>query len=463
MFLLITLLLPEFAFASGLSGDVLSLWWTAPFGLILLSLAMGPLLFPNFWHLHYGKVILTFTAAFLIPAIFFFGTTLIFHQVLDHLLLEYIPFVILIASLFVVTGSIRLKANWLGTPKHNTLVLAFGAACASFIGTTGASMLLIRPLIRANGWRDEKTHIFVFFIFLVSNVGGCLTPLGDPPLFLGFLEGVPFSWPFVYLSLPFLITSSILLCIFYGIDHYFYKQEDQQSPFSEDGKKHGIIGCEGRRNFLLLAAILGAVLLSGTWKPEVTFNVFGIPLKLESITRDILLILISIICLLWTKPLVRLENHFSWEPLIEVSKIFLGIFITVIPAISILKAGTDGALSSFVSLANHGGIPYNPSYFWLSGLFSSFLDNAPTYFVFFHMAGGDVSTLTTTLCKTLLAISMGSVFMGAMTYVGNAPNFMVKSIVEGRGIKMPSFFGYMGWSCLCLLPIFALLTWLFFR
>jgi Na+/H+ antiporter NhaD/arsenite permease-like protein len=459
---LIALLCPGLAFAGTLPGESLSLWWTAPFGMILLSLAIGPLFFANLWHHHYGKIIFGFTGAFLIPALQTFGMAMTLHQVLHHLLLEYVPFVILIAALFVVTGSIRLKANWLGTPAHNTLVLAFGAATASFIGTTGASMLLIRPLIRANGWRAQKKHIFIFFIFLVSNVGGCLTPLGDPPLFLGFLEGVPFTWPFVYLSLPFLVTSSLLLGVFYTIDHHFYKKEGTAAPFTNDGKEHGITACEGRRNFLLLAGILGAVLLSGTWKSGVSFDIAGVPLTLESLAREGLLVLIIFVCLLWTKPIVRKENHFSWEPLLEVAKIFLGIFITVIPAISILKAGTDGALSPFVSLANQGGMPYNPAYFWLSGLFSSFLDNAPTYFVFFHMAGGDVATLTTSLCKTLLAISMGSVFMGAITYIGNAPNFMVKSIVEKRGIKMPSFFGYMAWSCACLLPIFALLTWMFF-
>lgn len=456
------ILFPALSFASGFPGEALNLWWTAPFGLILLSLATGPLLFANLWHHHYGKIIFGLTAAFLIPGIYTFGFLLTMHQILDHLLLEYIPFVVLIAALFVVTGSIRLKAHWLGTPRHNTLVLAFGALSASLIGTTGASMLLIRPLIRANGWRDQKKHVFIFFIFLVSNVGGCLTPLGDPPLFLGFLEGVPFSWPFIHLYQPLLITAFLLLGLFYGIDHYFYKKEGQASPFTSDGREHGIIACEGRRNFLLLAGIVGAVFLSGSWKPGIVFDIFGVLLKLENLTRDVILILIICLCLRWTKPIVRLENYFSWGPLIEVAKIFLGIFITIIPALSILKAGTSGALSSFVSLAMHDDVPYNAAYFWLSGFFSSFLDNAPTYFVFFNMAGGDVQTLTTTLCTTLLAISMGSVFMGAITYIGNAPNFMVKSIVEGHNIQMPSFFGYMAWSCACLLPIFGLLTWLFF-
>ncbi len=459
---IIAILFPALSFASDFPGEALSLWWTAPFGLILLSLATGPLLFANFWHHHYGKIIFGLTTAFLIPGIHAFGFPLTMHQVLDHLLLNYIPFVVLIAALFVVTGSIRLKAHWLGTPQHNTLILALGALSASLIGTTGASMLLIRPLIRANGWRDQKKHIFIFFIFLVSNVGGCLTPLGDPPLFLGFLEGVPFSWTFVHLYQPFLVTTFLLLGLFYTIDHYFYKKEGQSSPFTHDGREHGIIACEGRRNFLLLAGIVGAVFLSGSWKPGIVFDIFGIPLKLEDLTRDGLLILIIFLCLYWTKPIVRLENHFSWAPLIEVAKIFLGIFITIIPALSILKSGTSGPLASFVSLAMQDGIPYDPAYFWLSGFFSSFLDNAPTYFVFFNMAGGDVTTLTTTLSTTLLAISMGSVFMGAVTYIGNAPNFMVKSVVEGHGIQMPTFFGYMVWSCACLLPIFGLLTLLFF-
>lgn len=453
---------PALAGDGTMDGSSLSLLWGLPFASILLSLALGPIFFERFWHHHYGKLILGLTSAFLIPAYFTFGFETTLHQVAHHLLLEYVPFVVLIGSLFVVTGGIRLKADWLGTPESNLLVLLFGTLMASFIGTTGASMLLIRPLIRANAWRENKVHVKVFFIFLVANIGGSLTPLGDPPLFLGFLEGVPFFWPMVHMAMPLAVIGSSALLIFYAIDRYFYKKESIISPFITDGRSHNRLSFEGRRNFFFLACILGSVLLSGFWKSGTSFMVLGTELKLENITRDMLLLLITLSSLIFTQPVVRKENHFAWDPFIEIVKIFFGIFVTVIPVITILQAGTEGALAPFVSLVSQNGLPHNPSYFWLTGLFSSVLDNAPTYFVFFHMAGGDVATLTTTLSKTLLAISAGAVFMGAMTYIGNAPNFMVKSIAEKHGVKMPSFFGYMAWSCAILLPLFMLVTCFFF-
>ena len=462
LFIILSFLaLPAHA-GGAIDGASLSLWWGAPFASILLSLALGPILFEKFWHAHYGKLILGLTLAFAIPAWQTFGFQTAYHQIMHHLLLEYVPFVILIGSLFVVTGGIRLKADWLGTPLSNLLVLSFGTLAASFIGTTGASMLLIRPLIRANAWREKKVHVKVFFIFLVANIGGSLTPLGDPPLFLGFLEGVPFFWPMKHMAIPLATIGSVALAISYFIDRHFYKKEKHASPFLNDGRSHNKLSFEGRRNFFFLACILGAVLLSGFWKSGTSLVIAGTPLKLENLARDVLLLVITLFSLALTHPLVRKENHFSWDPLIEIVKIFFGIFITVIPVIAILSAGEQGSLSAFVSLASHNGLPHNPSYFWLTGLFSSFLDNAPTYFVFFHMAGGDVPTLTTTLSQTLLAISMGSVFMGAMTYIGNAPNFMVKSIAEQHGVKMPSFFGYMAWSFAILLPLFILVTCLFF-
>ena len=264
------------------------------------------------------------------------------------------------------------------------------------------------------------------------------------------------------MAYPLIVVSGIALAVFYGIDTYFYGKEKISSPFINDGKSHNKLSFEGRRNFFFLACILGAVLLSGFWKPDIHFHLLGTKMKLESVTRDILLLFITLSSLIFTQPLVRKENHFSWDPFIEVAKIFFGIFITVIPVIAILKAGTDGSLAPFVAMASKNGLPHNPSYFWLTGLFSSFLDNAPTYFVFFHMAGGDVPTLTSTLSNTLLAISAGSVFMGAMTYIGNAPNFMVKSIAEKQGVKMPTFFGYMAWSFAILLPLFILITCVFF-
>ncbi len=439
-----------------LDGSTLSLWWGAPFSLILLSLAVGPTLLGRFWHRHYSNIILGFTLAFLLPACQFFGFQTIIHEVRHYLFLEYIPFVTLIGALFIVTGGIRLNAQWEGTPKSNCMVLGLGTLAASFIGTTGASMLLIRPLIRGNAWRSHKAHIIIFFIFLVANIGGALTPLGDPPLFLGFLEGVPFFWPMTHMVGPLAVTAGTALGIFYFLDQYFYKKE--KGPIHSADKKVHALSISGGLNLFFLLCIMGAVLLSGLWKPGITLGI----LKLENITRDGILLLITLLSLKFTPQSIRQKNQFSLDPLKEVARVFLGIFITVIPVLSILKAGTEGALAPFIALANHDGVPCNPAYFCLTGFFSSVLDNAPTYFVFFNMAGGDVTALTTTLSQTLLAISTGAVFMGALTYIGNAPNFMVKAVAETHHIKMPTFLGYMGWSLVVLTPIFLLVTWIFF-
>jgi Na+/H+ antiporter NhaD/arsenite permease-like protein len=375
--------------------------------------------------------------------------------------MEYIPFIVLITSLFVTTGGIHLSADWYGNPKSNALILLSGTFLASIIGTTGASMLLIRPIIRANAWRQHTLHTIIIFIFLVANIGGSLTPLGDPPLFLGFLEGVPFFWPTTHMFLPMILLSSCVLVFYYFLDNYYYQKETQQSPYKE---KHSgsRIQFKGRRNFYFLGGIIGGVLLSGFWHPGITFNFLGIDLHIENLVRDIILLLMTLLSLVTTNDTIRQSNHFSWDPLIEVIKIFFGIFVTVSPVIAILKAGNEGALKSFMEMVTSNNQPYNPAYFWLTGLFSSFLDNAPTYYVFFYMAGGNVAELTTSLSTTLTAISTGAVFMGAMTYIGNAPNFMIKSIAEKQGIKMPSFFGYIAWSAAILLPLFLLVNFVFF-
>lgn len=458
--LLLFLLTPLFSAAAQAQAFNPTSWeWGLPFASLLLSLAVGPLAFPHYWHRHYGKLMVFLSLCFFLPAVVYFGWEITTHHLLHHLLEDYLPFILLVGSLFVVTGGIRLKTQWLGTPQGNCAILAAGMLAASLIGTTGASMLLIRPLILANAWREHTKHIYIFFIFLVANIGGCLTPLGDPPLFLGFLEGVPFFWTLSSMLAPLGIIGGILLILFYRIDHYYYKQESQQPPFA-DVPTRGI-RIEGKRNLFLLGAIIFAVLGSGLWTSSLSLSFLGVSLKLENIVRDVTLFGMMALSLIITNPITRQENHFSWAPFLEIVKIFFGIFVTVIPVLEMLRGGTAGPLGSFIALANPQGVPHNPSYFWLTGLFSSFLDNAPTYLVFFHMAGGEVNLLTTSLAKTLLAISMGAVFMGAMSYIGNAPNFMIKSIAEGHGIKMPHFFGYMGWSCVILLPLFLLIALLF--
>ena len=444
-----------------LDGGELSLLSVVPFAGILLSIAIFPLVLPQFWHRHFGKVSAIWALGFLIPFAVQFGWELALFEVLHVSLLEYIPFIILLGALFTVAGGVRVTGSLAGTPAVNTGILAVGTAIASWMGTTGAAMLLIRPLLKANEHRRYKVHTVVFFIFLVANIGGSLTPLGDPPLFLGFLKGVDFFWPTTHMFVPMMVTAGILLALYFAADAYLYGKEGGALAHSND-KTGETLGIEGSVNILLLVGIVGAVLLSGLWRPGITFEVFHVPVELQNLARDLLLILIACGSMVLTSPESRRMNAFSWFPIVEVAKLFAGIFLTIIPAIAILKAGTDGALGVVVAAVSDNGQPVNMAYFWLTGLLSSFLDNAPTYLVFFNTAGGDPEVLMGPLGQTLLAISAGAVFMGANTYIGNAPNFMVRAIAQERGIPMPSFFGYMLWSGLILLPIFAIVSWIFF-
>ncbi len=375
---------------------------------------------------------------------------------------EYLPFILLLLTLFVVAGGIRIAGNLIGTPLTNLVILGLGTLGASLLGTTGASMLLIRPLIRANQDRRRNAHVFVFFIFLVGNIGGALTPLGDPPLFLGFLRGVDFSWTAVALSPAMGLASGLLLGLFVLIDLYHWNREGADWPPSRVPRQ---IRIEGWHNFGYLALVIGLVLGSGLWHPGVTVRLgLGISVALEDALRDVALLLIALASWHSTETRIRVENAFAWTPIQEVAILFAGIFITIIPVLDALRLGPAGPFGPLLALVTRpDGTPIDAAYFWLSGGLSSVLDNAPTYLVFFDMAGGDPERLTGTLSRTLLAISAGAVFMGANTYLGNAPNFMIKAICEERGIRMPGFFGYLAWSGAILVPLFALLTLVFFR
>ncbi len=451
--------------APHLDGASLGILWIVPFAGILLSIAILPLVVPHFWHQHFGKVAAFWALAFLVPFTIAFGTAVALYEVLHTLLLEYIPFIILLLALFTVTGGVRISGRLRGTPAVNTGILFAGTIIASWMGTTGAAMLLIRPLIDANAQRRFKTHTVVFFIFLVANIGGALTPLGDPPLFLGFLKGVPFFWPTVHLLLPMLFVATILLAVFYAFDTYMYRKEASNAPVADQAAGGRALHLEGGENLILLVEIVGAVLMSGIWQPGVSLPLYHVDVPLQAIVRDALLIAIVFASLRLTRGEGRAANAFTWFPILEVAKLFAGIFLTIIPAIAILRAGTQGALGAVVAAVTDPvtGAPANATYFWLTGLLSSFLDNAPTYLVFFNTAGGDPAVLTGPLAATLAAISAGAVFMGANTYIGNAPNFMVRSIAEEKGVRMPSFFGYMVWSSVFLLPLFVLTTLVFFR
>ncbi|WP_298727553.1 sodium:proton antiporter [uncultured Ferrovibrio sp.] len=443
--------------AAAIDGAALTLLWAIPFVGILLSIALCPLLVPNIWHHHYGKIAALWALAFLIPFAIYDGIGSAAHVVLEVALHEYIPFTILLLSLFTIAGGVRIVGNLHGSPSLNTGILAVGTVLASWMGTTGAAMLLIRPLIRANDNRRTSTHVVVFFIFLVANIGGALTPLGDPPLFLGFLKGVRFFWTMEAMFPPTLLVSMLLLALFYVIDRYFYVKEG----VTRDPTPDTSIRVEGGVNIFLLAGVVGAVLMSGSWKPDYAFSVAGIEVLPQNLLRDAILLGLAGLSLLLTRRETRSGNGFSWEPMLEVGKLFAGIFVTIVPVIAILRAGPDGSLREIIALATGpDGAPRDEMYFWLTGMLSGFLDNAPTYLVFFNMAGGDAAALMGPLASTLLAISMGAVYMGALTYIGNAPNFMVKAIAEQSGVRMPSFFGYMAWSVPILLPVFALVTWL---
>ena len=538
----------------GVDGSKLPLWSVIPFVGMLLSIAIVPLINFHFWEHHYGKFSLAWIAILSIPFLIAYKGDG-WYEIVHIVLLDYVPFIILLAALFTCAGGICLKGSLRGSPVVNTILIAIGTALASWMGTTGAAMLLIRPILRANEWRKYRVHVVVFFIFLVANIGGSLTPLGDPPLFLGFLKGIDFFWTMALLPamIPVVI---ILLIIFFIVDTVLFRKEGTPP---DDGEKEPL-RLQGVWNFVLIAGIIGAILWSksladGPFKdhsvaqkmaPQIEaaeekmastkakletydkehendttikfdksnheyyelrenhlharaavnslraqkthdenrgISIFGVTVPYFNLVRDGLLILIALISLLYTpmyktvkdehghnlpepsqlETNVRAANGFTWEPILEVAKLFIGIFVCMIPALKLLQAGIDGSLSSIVlAVQTTTNDPVNAMYFWLTGVLSSFLDNAPTYVVFFNTAGGDPTSLMGPMSQTLLAISCGAVFMGANTYIGNAPNFMVKAIAEENGVRMPSFFGYMIWSVVILVPIFVIVTFLFF-
>ncbi len=455
-------LLPGLAWAAELDGSKLPGLWGVPFAGLLLSIALLPLLTPRLWHHHFGKITVGWALAFLLPFAFFYGPGMAAAGFMHALLEEYIPFILLLTALFTVAGGIHIRGNLHGSPGLNTAILAIGAVLASFMGTTGASMLLIRPLIRANDNRTHKAHVVVFFIFIVSNAGGSLTPLGDPPLFLGFLKGVDFFWTVSHIFPETLFLVGSLLAIFYVLDGWFYRHREEVVPLdtTPDTRR---IGFDGAANFWLLGGVAGLVLLSGFWKSPVVFNIAGTDMGLPGLVRDAGLVAITFWSLKITPAKVHADNQFSWGPMAEVAKLFGGIFLTIIPVIAMLKAGVNGPFGAVVSAVTRAdGSPDPAMYFWATGALSSFLDNAPTYLVFFNTAGGDPQVLMTSLATTLAAISAGAVFMGANTYIGNAPNLMVKAIAEDRDVKMPSFFGYMLWSGGILIPLFIIMTFIWF-
>jgi Na+/H+ antiporter NhaD/arsenite permease-like protein len=455
---------PSTAFAAeGLDGATFSLLWALPFVGVLLSIATGPLFYPHVWEHHFGKITAFWAACVIVPLYLTAEPMAATHALLHTLLLEYVPFILLLLALFTVAGGIYLEGNFSGTPASNAALLGLGTVLASFVGTTGASMILIRPLIRANDDRRYNVHVVIFFIFLVSNIGGALTPLGDPPLFVGFLKGVDFFWTMTNLLNETLVVAGIVFLIFLILDAVLYQRERRDKPPEEDPTPDAPFRLYGKINFLLLGAIIAAILMSAYWKPGFNVHVFGVEIQSQNVLRDIIFVGVVLASMALTRTEFRTSNGFAWGPIVEVAILFAGIFTCIVPVIAMLHAGEAGAFAPLVGLVtNPDGSVNHAAYFWVTGGLSSFLDNAPTYLVFFELAGGDPKVLMTTMATTLAAISTGAVYMGANTYIGNAPNFMVYAIARSMGVKMPSFFGYMLWSGAILLPTFVLCTWLFF-
>lgn len=461
------LTIPVTALASGGAANyAVPVYAVVPFVLLLLCIAVMPLKFPHFWENNSRKAIVV--AVISLPILVFYLYHDV-HRLLEHVH-EYLSFIVLLWSLYTISGGIVLRGNLKASPAINTTFLAIGAIIANLFGTTGASMLLIRPLLRTNQEREFKVHTVVFFIFVVSNIGGCLTPLGDPPLYMGFMRGVPFQWT---LSLwpQWLLMNCLLLTLYYFWDRVRYHQEKPENV-ALDIVSAEKLRVDGKINIALILGVVATVALSGMVDKLAVLTGFVDPsaladggyavdpLRLAWI-RDGILVALGILSMILTKKKYREDNEFNFEAITEVAVLFIGIFITMIPALMLLS-DAGPALG-----VNHGW-----QYFWFTGVLSSFLDNTPTYIVFLDLAQ---STLNTTDIASFMAhpegigilkaISLGAVFMGANTYIGNGPNFMVKAIAEAKGktrVKMPSFGGYMIYSFGILVPLLLLVTLLTF-
>lgn len=442
------------------------LWLCIPFAGLLLCIAVLPLVKPEWWEKNQPLAVIVWSLLFIIPFAVKYGAGMATETILECILNDYLTFIVLLFGLFCVAGNITLEGDLAGSPRVNVLFLAIGTLLSSCIGTTGASMLMVRPMIKMNSWRSRKSHIMVFFIFLISNIGGCLTPIGDPPLLMGFMRGVSFFWS-LHLFPMLLVNMVVLLTVFYFLDRRNYRKDIADGMRPDISKPGTTIRLEGAHNIIFLVMIVIAVILSGSLPSLPVFqdaagNVRGIHfgevvLGFPSIIEIAIILIAAFLSFRTSNPEIRTKNHFTWGAIKEVAVLFIGIFITMQPALMILKA-KGGDL----------GITEPFQMFWATGLLSSFLDNTPTYLVFLTTAGslgfteGLITAVGTIPARMLLAISCGAVFMGANTYIGNAPNFMVKSISDENGIRMPSFFGYLLWSLSFLIPVFLLDMLIFF-
>ena len=446
---------------------MMNLAFCIPFAGLLLCIAVLPLVKAEWWEAHQPHAIVFWSLLFVLPFAFVYGPGQAFEKVLECIVDDYLTFIILLFGLFCVSGNITLEGDLAGSPRINVGLLLIGTMLSSWIGTTGASMLMVRPIIKMNAWRKRRSHIMVFFIFLISNIGGCLTPIGDPPLLMGFMRGVPFFWS-LHLFPVLLFNVVILLTIFYFLDRRAYRKDIAEGLKPDISKPGTEVHILGLHNLIFLAMIVAAVILSGTLPGMAAFqdaegavrgiHLFGeVTLTYPALIEVVIILVAAFLSFKTTSVEIRRKNHFTWGAIQEVAVLFVGIFITMQPALMILKA-------------NGASLGLNKPFemFWVTGCLSSFLDNTPTYLVFLTTAGalgfteGMPTILGTVPVAMLEAISCGAVFMGANTYIGNAPNFMVKSISDENGIRMPSFFGYLLWSVTFLIPVFLLDMLVFF-
>ncbi len=446
--------------AGGMSSEGALPWpFALPFAGMLLSIALEPLVVKAWWHIHYEKAAAFWAGLTLIGLCVTAGPSAAARDFVHCMAVKYLPFILMLFAFYTAAGGVVVEGKLKGTPLVNNSVLAVGTLAASIIGTTAASMILIRPLLRANSARKHTAHIVDFLIFLISNIGGVLTLLSNPPLFLGYLHGVDFFWPARNLWPQTLLAAGVLLAIFFLLDSYFYRREDRPLPGRATAAKLKITGLA---NLALIGFAVSATAASGFWRPGIALEVLGTRIELQNLVREFAMIFVGCASLLVTKPGLRLATGFDWEPIREVAILFAGIFICIIPVMAMLHAGTSGPFC-----ARHRPPGPRGRNAEQRGLF---LDDRGSLLVprqcadlpcFFELSGGDPSVLMGPLAKTLAAISLGAVFMGANTYIGNAPNFMVYAIARRTGANAPGFFAYMLWSAGILLPVFAAITFLF--
>jgi len=439
------------------------LWTATPFMFLIMSIAIIPYVFRNIWSKFEAYFLFVPALSTLAVLYFLSSVEVVIKDVLEVLINDYLPFIILISCLYIISMGISFRLSLKPTPLVNTVFLFLAGLLASLMGTISASMVFLPTLLSMNKERKTKKHSVIFFIFMVANVGGCLTSVGDPPLFLGYLKGIDFFWATKNLATPVLGTMLLISSIYYVIDNYFFRMENLRAP-NPLLRPSSLIRVKGLINILLLISVITIIASTGLMNSKggdnQALSLFGCKVTYTYVLKNLAVLFLTLISWLITKKSIKEKSEFSWDPVKEVTKLFLAIFITMMPIHTILKEGVGGDFSpvfNFIEKANYQGF----SYFWITGVFSSFLDNVPSYLLFFEMAGGEAEVLMNKKRDILTAISMSSVFMGALTYIGNAPNIMIKHLAEKENIVMPSFFAYLAISFTILIPIFLLISLVF--